>query len=109
MLIDKIRELGISVYMGVYPANTALPYIALSRATQERTGSDDGAVSVCKTTWTADLYTSEPDFELEQRIENILYPYAWTADPDNYLQDENCYKKSYSLNIFTKQGVEYNE
>lgn len=109
MLIDRIRGLGIPVYMGVYPANTALPYIALSRAVQERIGSDDGAAAVCKTTWTLDLYTSEPDFELEQRLEDILYSYAWTADPDNYLQDENCYRKSYSLNIFTKKGIECNE
>ncbi|MGN0162668.1 MAG: hypothetical protein ACI4EA_03660 [Candidatus Ornithomonoglobus sp.] len=102
MLIDKISELGIPAYMGVYPANAALPYIALSRAAEDRTGSDDGVASVRKTTWTLDLYTAEPDFELEERLEDIIYPYDWKADPDNYLQDENCYRKSYSLNIFTK-------
>lgn len=109
MLIDKIKELGIPVYMGVYPANTALPYVALSRLEEERIGCDDETVFILKTKWTVDLYTAEPDFELEQRLENIIYPYAYTMDPDNYLQDEKCYKKSYTLTIFTKKGVEYNE
>lgn len=76
------------------------PYLIYT-ITPENTGGGDNKNLFVRRTVTVELYTDEPDAELEQKVEDALAAIQWTKYED-YIESERLNKVSYEFDYYSK-------